>query len=154
VGDLGALPMLELRSDGLLYIGMTADETGGRDHFEHSNSGFSSPRRSLGALLKEQLRLSPIPRGHGPSSRNWTNYRFSDEHEASLTRWMSDNLLTNRVAFTDDKKEIERIESQLINSLTPALNVKGVPESSNQILLKRLRCICREEARATSRVNT
>lgn len=151
VVDPGALPMLELRGDGLLYVGMTVDEAGGRNHFEHSNSGFSSPRRSLGALLKEQLCLSPIPRGPGPSSRNWANYRFSDEDEARLTRWMLDNLRTNPVALAVDKEKIERIESQLIKSLRPPLNVKGVPESPNQILLKRLRRICREEARVASR---
>lgn len=142
-----ALPMLELRDDGFLYVGMTTDDTGARNHFEHKNSGFSSPRRSLGALLKEELRLTAIPRGTGQSRRNWTNYRFSHEGESRLTAWMWENLRTNHVPLACDEEEIERIEKQLIKALAPPLNINGAPRGANRSLLERLRSACRDEAR-------
>ena len=49
----GAAPDgLESGADGLLYVG-TSGRLNGRDHFTVRHSGFSRPRRSLGALLKE-----------------------------------------------------------------------------------------------------
>lgn len=68
-----------------------------RDHVGCDHSGGSTLRRSLGALLKDQLqpRLSPKRRAPGDSPQNWRCYRFQDEGETALTRWMKDKLRTN-----------------------------------------------------------
>jgi hypothetical protein len=44
--DLAALDPLTIAEDGLVYVGMTADKAGERNHFALEHSGFSSPRRS------------------------------------------------------------------------------------------------------------
>jgi hypothetical protein len=147
---LGLLPGFLTGEGSLLYIGMTADRTGERNHFEHANSGFSSPRRSLGALLKAQLHLRAIPRSRGVSSSNWTNYRFTDEGEAALTLWMRKNLSMSHVSLSGSKAEIERVEKQLIAYLKPPLNLKDNPGGSARSQLEALRKACREEARAAS----
>ena len=49
------LPEIVLEEDGLLYMGMSCDLRD-RDHFLAQHSGFSSPRRSLGAILSARLR--------------------------------------------------------------------------------------------------
>lgn len=146
-----ALPGVATDQTGLLYIGMTTDPTGERDHFGHVHSGFSSPRRSLGALLKEQLRLRAIPRSLGASPSNWTNYRFSDDGEAALTLWMRANLSVSHVPLDQARADIERVEKQLIVYLKPPLNLKNNPGASSRNLLESLRKACREEARAASR---
>src|SRR5271157_4746566 len=72
-----ALPGIEVSSaDSPLYIGMTRSSLNLRDHFGHQHSGFSTLRRSLGAILKQQLKLRAIPRAKGSSRSNVTNYRF------------------------------------------------------------------------------
>src|SRR5271170_1929998 len=142
------LPMLSSRADGLLYIGMTTDDSGARNHFEVASSGFSSPRRSLGALLKGDLQLTAIPRSNGATRTNWTNYRFSDEGEARLTRWMTKHLRANHVPIAAGKTTIEHIEKHLIRDLTPALNLRGVPKSANRHKIEEMRRLCREEAKS------
>ena len=88
------LNSIRIGPSGLLYIGMTESSLDSRNHFEHDDSGFSSLRRSLGALLKRKLRLQAIPRAQGPSKTNLTNYRFTDAGERKLTKWM--NLVVRR----------------------------------------------------------
>lgn len=58
---------ISVPADGLLYIGMTNSSLDARCHFEHVHSGFSSLRRSLGAILKSQLQLRALPRSPGAS---------------------------------------------------------------------------------------
>lgn len=138
-----ALPGLPLGADQPLYIGMTDDRRKKRNHFDHADSGGSSPRRSLGALLKEQLRLQALPRSDG----NCTNYRFNPESEAALTAWMRLNLSMSHVPLDEDKAAIKRIEEQLLVRFDPPLNLSGVPQSDTRRRLSRLCKACGEEAR-------
>jgi hypothetical protein len=89
---------------------MTADAAGNRNHFELHDSGWSSPRRSLGALLKDELELTAIPRSDG----SCTDYRFTEEDEATLTAWMKRNLLMSHVPLGEDKASIKEKEDKLI----------------------------------------
>ena len=52
-----ALLPVALGPGNLVYVGMTGASLKGRNHFDHEDSGFSSPRRSLGAILKDRLAL-------------------------------------------------------------------------------------------------
>jgi hypothetical protein len=49
----------------VLYVGMTESSLEVRNHFTHKHSGFSTLRRSLGALLRHELGLWPIPQRAG-----------------------------------------------------------------------------------------
>jgi hypothetical protein len=138
------LRAIHLGRTGLLYIGMTADPAGERNHFAHAHSGFSSPRRTLGALLKDVLNLRAIPRSRGPSRTNWSNYRFSDAGEAALTRWMRQNLSMSHVRMAASKAAIKTVEKRLIARLKPPLNLKGMTGSETHRVLSELRRLCRD----------
>jgi hypothetical protein len=129
--------------DGVLYIGMTSATLDARSHFRHSHSGFSTFRRSLGALLKDELDLTAIPRGAGASASNFRNYRFSDFGEQALTNWMNRNLLMAQAAVAANVAELEM---RLIAELKPPLNLTGWP-NPQRTALKTLRAKCADEAR-------
>jgi hypothetical protein len=139
LASLGATP------DQPVYVGMTADAAGNRNHFDMEDSGWSSPRRSLGALLKDELELTAIPRSDG----NCTNYRFAGEGEAVLTAWMRRNLLMSHIPLDGGKAAIKEQEGKLIDQFQPPLNLQGVPgDREAQRELKRLRKFCADEARS------
>jgi len=112
-----------------------------RNNFGHAHSGFSTPRRSLGALLKEPLRLQAIPRAPGPSPSNTRNYRFRDADELRLTDWMKSHLTYGFATV----KDAAPIEKALIATLQPPLNLTGWPNPQRRHL-RALRAICRDEA--------
>jgi hypothetical protein len=143
IDNPGALPTLAVGTERLLYIGMTADVAGNRNHFDYVDSGGSSPRRSLGALLREQLHLEVLPRSDG----NCTNYRFSKKGEAALTDWMRRNLSMSHVPLDPGNAVIEQTEKQLIAYLKPPLNLSGFPGGDARKRLKQLRTACADEAR-------
>lgn len=72
--DPHALSAIEVDSSGPLNVGMTEDSQDERNHFGHRDSSFSSPRRSLGAILKKDRELTAIPRGSGKSAKDMTCY--------------------------------------------------------------------------------
>ncbi len=133
---------------GLIYIGRSTN-LGDREfeqHFSSEGTGFSTVRRSLGALLKRQLSLQAIPRAPGPSETNVRNYRFVDDGEARLTSWMCKHLEVGVHASA----RYEDIEDFLICQLKPLLNLT---ECSNphRSEIKRLRKVCADEAREARR---
>lgn len=150
IDDPTALDGFQVDGAGPLYIGMTESSMKVRNHFGHQDSGFSTLRRSLGAILKHQGRLMKvIPRGTGDSASNFRNFRFSDECESALTGWMVEHLTYNFVALD---KDIKAVECQLIENLCPPLNLKGWLKPQSRELrrlrkkLRRLRGVCRQEA--------
>ncbi len=134
----------EIRVDesGLLYIGRTESSLDVRNHFNHANSGFSTLRRTLGAILKKRRHFKVLPRGTGKSRTNVQNYRFSDRCEAELTAWMVSNL---RYSFVVVEGDIKAAERKRIKELRPPLNLQGW-ENPQRNHLKQLRSICLEEA--------
>ena len=137
-----SLPTVGPGRQGLLYVGMTDQGLDARNHFQRAHSGFSSLRRSLGALLKETLSLKAIPRGPGNSKTNVRNYRFTEEGERALTEWMDRHLLLTQVAIDAD---LTAFEDDLIALLEPPLNLKGWPNPQRDTV-KRLRAACAAEA--------
>jgi len=71
---------------GRVYIGLSINLASREfeQHFSSKNTGFSTVRRSLGAILKQQLRLRAVPRGPGSSESNFRNYCFQKDGEARL----------------------------------------------------------------------
>jgi hypothetical protein len=140
-----ALPSVTPGPGGVLYVGMTESSLEVRNHFAHEHSGFSTLRRSLGALLKQQLRLTAIPRSAGPSKSNIRSFRFPDDGELRLTRWIEDHLSYGFAAVDDDVRAVERA---LISALKPPLNLTALFDWRNPDLatIRRLRRECRDEA--------
>ncbi len=147
--DPSALPGLTIPASGVLYVGMTESSLEVRNHFAHGDSGFSSPRRTLGALLKNALQLVAIRRGTGPSPRNITNYRFPGDGEQRLSAWMAQNLRYSLARVTGSVGAVER---RLIGELQPPLNLTHWlnPQRPH---LKSLRQACRAEAAATPHIS-
>lgn len=140
-----ALPLSDLPEDGLIYIGSAANLAerllGG--HFCDGQTGHSTIRRTLGAILKEQLKLRAIPREPGSSDDDCTHYRFTDDSERSLTQWMRENLEACVSPLDEDWRKAEK---RLIAELQPSLCLKGWPNPRRRPV-KDLRKLCVDEAR-------
>lgn len=143
LASAGSLPSIAPGRGGLLYVGMTDAMLEARSHFVHRHSGFSTFRRSLGALLRDDLALSFIPRGPGTSKTNFTNYRSTDAGEQALTDWMNSHLHLAQAAALDG---LGSLENDLIALLKPPLNLTGWPNPQRP-MLKALRAACADEAR-------
>jgi hypothetical protein len=128
-----------------LYIG-TSGNLAQREfdtHFAAGQSGFSTLRRSLGALMLNDLELKPGPRGTGSSDSNYRCYRFDDRGEERLSRWMKRNLNVGVKAVAEPKQ----IEKKLIALACPPLNLThwSNPDAPT---IKAARKACVEMARA------
>lgn len=90
----GSLTPFKEGDGGLIYCGMSSDLAVREfdTHFNSGQTGFSTVRRSLGAILKAELKLASRPRGTGMSKSNFTNYRFDLAGEERLPDWMRVHL--------------------------------------------------------------
>lgn len=117
----------KVKSGDIVYIGKTLSSQKDRDadsHFSTGKTGSSTLRRTLGAILIDQLNLKPIPRSESETTRNrFRNYRFEKVGEERLTTWMTDNLGLSFHEVTGSPKEIEDLEKHLINLEIPILNL-------------------------------
>lgn len=134
--------------DGLIYIGLSTNLADREfdQHFSSGNTGFSTLRRSIGALLKTQLSLQAVARAPGPSETNVRNYRFLEDGETRLTDWMCAHL---EVGVHASGKYAE-LENFLVPELRPLLNLTKWP-NPHRAEIKRLRKVCADEARAARR---
>lgn len=133
---------------GLIYCGMSSD-LAGREFYTHFNSdqtGWSTVRRSLGAILKADLKLSARPRGKGISRRDFTNYRFDPDGESRLTDWMQAHLRVCTWA-TQHYKELEAV---LKPRLCPLLNLEAW--NPQNAAIRALRKTCADEAREAGKI--
>lgn len=142
--DIDALAPIAPGRRGLIYVGMTDQGLDVRNHFLHVHSGFSTFRRSLGALLKDRLRLKAIPRAPGPSRTNVVNFKFDEPGEQALSRWMTDNLLSAQMTVEDGALAREK---ELISKLEPPLNLTGWSNRQARAI-KDMRAVCVREASA------
>jgi hypothetical protein len=138
-----------------LYIGKTESSQKARDagqHLSDEGTGSSTLRRSLGAILVEQLRLKPEARSDSEiSARRFTNYKFGKAGEEQLTKWMNVHL---SLAFCELPKltipELRAREERLIRSAAPPLNIlrnSGGPFYADlKIARKRCVALAREAA--------
>lgn len=137
---------ISVPANGLMYIGMTASGLDARCHFDHVHSGFSTFRRSLGAILKGQLQLRAFPRAPGPSRTNVLCYRFDAEGESRLTEWMRVNL---SYSYREIGDKIAAAENDAVRTECPPLNLTGW-KNEQRAEIKRLRAACVIEAKLAS----
>lgn len=142
LNDPVQLTPIESDPSHALYVGMTDQCLSARNHYAHPDSGFSTFRRSLGAILKDRLRLTLTCRSKG-SEANF--YRFTNEGENRLTQWMETHLYGSQVALSDD---ILAHEKTLIRELRPPLNLTGWPNPQRR-MIKLLWAACATEAEQT-----
>jgi hypothetical protein len=143
--DGSSLKPFAAGSDGLVYVGVTADlaEREFEQHFNSNRTGFSTLRRSLGAIVKERLNLTAVPRSPGASESNMRCYRFTEQGEQRLTEWMRRTIEVGvcGIGLAPD------LEKMLIARMRPLLNLKGWPNPDRKEI-KRLRKFCADEARS------
>lgn len=140
------LPFVELADDRLLYVGMTKAGFANRDHFapRSGHSGGCTLRRSLGAILKHELKLKARPRSRSAAPYQ---FRFDPAGEHALSEWMKGSLYLSRVPFGSN---VDLAEAQLIRAFEPPLNLKGW-HNPQAALIKRFRLDCANEAEAFAR---
>lgn len=136
-------PGINLPSSGVIYIGQSKNLES-RNHFTAKQSGFSTLRRSIGAILKERLGLSVRPRSDGKSDTNYKNFCFQDSGEKHLTSWMKSNLECLVLPF---KGNLKNQENQLISEYIPPLNLTNNCNNYYKEQISELRKLCREEAK-------
>lgn len=101
-----------------------------RQHFTGNNAGKSTLRKSLGSLME----LKKIPRDKTPSLSGSEKTKFTDEDEATLSKWMKENLLF----FFNENNMPEMEEGRLIFTLNPPLNLKNNSNPINEAFRKGL----------------
>lgn len=112
----------------IIYLGKTETSSHDRDlkqHFTSGQTGRSTLRRSLGALLREKLNLRPVPRNISENSeRRFMNYKFDPDGEIKLTEWMRINLGLSFYPIENDMSRIRFLEKELIQKIVPVLNLR------------------------------
>jgi hypothetical protein len=133
----------------ILYVGKSESSIKKRvykSHFSNNKTGSSTVRRSLGAILKEDLELEPIPRSI--KEKKFRDYAFIYEGEVRLTNWMVNNLSVSFYDYPHGKKQINDLESKIIKRLIPVLNLKkNVSLNPHLSELEELRAKCKDIAR-------
>lgn len=139
-----SMPGIAVPDSGLLYIGKTETGTAPQEHFDPPgrDSGTSTERRTLGALLKEDLDLTAQPGSFGIDGGNVSSYCFSPSGEARLSDWVRTSLLVSRLPFSGD---LALAESLLVGHLEPPLNITNWHNPQRGHIMAQRR-ICAEEA--------
>jgi hypothetical protein len=104
----------------VIYVGISGRPTSRvksirkRDYRNHFNgkARSSTLRKSLGVLFGFEKEYE--------SEINNLKYKFIDEHEEKLSKWMKDNLIMHFVTIENPME----FEIYLINTYEPALNLK------------------------------
>ena len=138
-----------------IYVGLAEKSLHGRDTLSHLTSGktgWSSFRRSLGAILKDKLGLNAIKRDKNGSKLRPDKYKFTEEGELRLTDWMMTNLKfgywENESQF--EKEKLRKLEEQVILKLLPKLDLDRRTRHKNPLanVLDNYRAVCREEVKS------
>ena len=89
-----------IENNRVIYVGKAQKYIDDRFYNNHLNPirNFSTFRRSIGAVLKDELSLIALPRidSNGNIMYNaknvYSNYRFNEDGELKINQWMIDNL--------------------------------------------------------------
>jgi hypothetical protein len=141
------LLQVPLGSERIVYVGCALKAEGIRIHFEDGGSCRSSLRRSLGALLRQELRLQVRPRMPVRDAQDWINYRFDTEGEKRLTHWMRRHLSVAHLGLPEGTDANAEIDGALLRQFDPPLNLSGTSSPFRRLLVE-LRSACRDDARA------
>ncbi|AIV39850.1 GIY-YIG nuclease family protein [Curtobacterium sp. MR_MD2014] len=119
-----------------IYIGKAERSLRDRDLRAHFGvdgakvrSGSSTLRRSLSALLADELELRPVPRGKTASDAS-KGFSLHPEDEGRLSTWMQDRLeLATWALPVGLGIRLGDVESRVIRHWDPPLNIVHAPTS-------------------------
>lgn len=112
----------------LVYLGKSESSLLTRDvgsHFATGRTGQSTLRRSLAALLADDLGLVPVPRGAGKNAT--TDHALAPDGDAALTEWMRGHLTLAIWPKPVGCPPLAEVEREFLRELEPALNLTHVP---------------------------
>jgi hypothetical protein len=117
-----------------LYVGKAERSLNGRDvgtHFATGKTGSSTVRRSLAALLVNELDLVPVPRNLTKPDGS-ANFALDAAGDARLSSWM-DQRLTLATWVKPSNVELDVIETAVVRRLRPPLNLDKVGEPRDRL---------------------
>ena len=115
-----------------LYVGKSESSLVQRplgEHFDHrvsarsrstSLTGWSTPRRTLAALLRDELRLRACPRNLEKLGA-FDRFGLAGESDQQLTDWMRTNLRVG-LWYSDTTLRLKQVEDAIVSKLNPPLN--------------------------------
>src|SRR6478735_3475202 len=142
-GDERAWSELELApafDDQPLYVGKAEKSLQGRDvgtHFAAGKTGSSTVRRSLAALLADDLGLVPVPRNLAKPDGS-ANFALEPAGDARLSDWMELRLLL-ATWVKPDGVLLDDVETAVVRRLRPPLNLDKVGEPRERLRSARKR---------------
>lgn len=135
--DLGLTPA---REDQPLYVGKAEKSLNGRDvgtHFTTGKTGSSTVRRSLAALLADELDLVPVPRNLAKPDGS-ANFGLELGSDQRLSAWM-DLRLTLATWVRPDDVNLDELETAVLRRLQPPLNLDKVGQPRERLRSARKR---------------
>lgn len=118
--DAAKLMVQEKRLRGTIYIGRTKDicKRAMNQHFKTGATDRSTLRRTLGAILRDQLSLVAIPTKSNRTSKPFNDYVFDSDGEERLTKWMECNLL---ISWSPVNCQLQEKKKSVIKAVKPPL---------------------------------
>lgn len=129
--QLGLSPAFEGQP---LYVGKAERSLNGRDvgtHFAAGKTGSSTVRRSLAALLVDELALVSVPRNLAKPDGS-ANFGLDAVSERSLSTWMAQRLSLATWSKPEDAI-LDVIETAVVRRLRPPLNLDKVGEPRTRL---------------------
>lgn len=137
----------------IIYVGIAKDSLRKRDlntHFKTGRTGHSTLRRSIGAVLKQQLKLTALTRNGTTDQTAIDNFKFEADGDQRLSHWMLSNL---KIGYWEDHNKISyqvlrQLEEAVIKEIKPTLDLDNRTRKYNPLesVLDALRKICKVEA--------
>lgn len=125
----------------IIYLGHNGEDS--KRHWQN-DTGVSTARRSLAALLATSLNLRPVPNPQAEGEDRFYNYKLDETGELILTAWMKDNL---RLGFLDlEQAEVEPWYHALLEFNAPMLVFRNNPNNSYGPQIKLYRSQMAEQA--------
>lgn len=113
-----------------LYVGKAERSLNGRDvrtHFAAGKTGSSTVRRSLSALLVDELALAAVPRNLTKPDGS-ANFGLDVASEARLSGWMEERL-SLATWIKPEGIVLDEVETTVVRRLAPPLNLDKAGES-------------------------
>lgn len=123
-----------------LYVGKAEKSLNGRDvvtHFATGKTGSSTVRRSLAALLSNELDLVPVPRNLAKPDGS-ANFALEQAGDVRLSDWMEQRLFL-ATWVKPDGVFLDDVETAVVRRLRPPLNLDKVGEPRERLRSARKR---------------
>ena len=125
----------------IVYLGHNGEDS--RRHWL-DDTGVSTVRRSLAALLAGDLPIRAVPNEEAQGEDRFLNYALDAESEKLLTAWRKENL---RLAFWDTEADaVEDWYRALLDYNTPLLVLRNNPHNCSGPQIKLYRSRLAEQA--------